>query len=322
MVPSRQSQVLVSSLRPRVLAALVRPITSTFPPHLLQVCATFICACIFIDFDHSTGGSPATSSNRERGGPGFHSGHKWAHAHNAAPIGPPGDQGFIWHSLCLAHVHQRLSQCSPCRLICQGSSYSLCSEPYTLCRYYLPAPHGWWRVHAQDSALGESYKHTWLLFLKLPTATCKNFHFLTWGQRVLLCYDWASNVGHWYASWDCEVCWEATVGLHIHIPNHNECELSLNPKFSLKFCYQICAPQGLVRRSRPYRNNQIIATIQALFFSGGETSFATHYRARFAHVHEDSSISYEAPMPLVALVSTGVSFKILDLWISCWLFFL
>jgi len=62
-----------------------------------------------------------------------------------------------------------------------------------------------------------------------------------------------------------------------------------------------------------YHNNRIITAIRELFFSGGATSFATCYRGRFAQVHEDSSISYEVPMPLVALVSTSVSWEFLGL---------
>ena len=95
--------------------------------------------------------------------------------------------------------------------------------------------------------------------------------------------------------------------LALHVSNH----LILN--FILTFCCQVSSALGLVRRTLPYCNDWIITAIQDLFFSSGTTSFAMCYRGCFAQVHEDSSVSYKVPMPLVALVVTGVSWEILDL---------
>ena len=95
--------------------------------------------------------------------------------------------------------------------------------------------------------------------------------------------------------------------LVLHVSNH------LTVNFILTFCCQVSSALGLVRQMLPYCNNQIITAIWDLFFSGGTTSFAMCYRGHFAQVHKDSSVSYEVPMPLVALVATGVSWEILDL---------
>ena len=65
---------------------------------------------------------------------------------------------------------------------------------------------------------------------------------------------------------------------------------------------------GLVRRTRPYRNKRIILVIRDLFFTGGDTSFASCFGHLFpVHQDRDCVLVREVPVPMVALVSTAVS---------------
>jgi hypothetical protein len=59
--------------------------------------------------------------------------------------------------------------------------------------------------------------------------------------------------------------------------------------------------------SRPYRNNYIITVIRNLYFNGPD-SFVDRFGEHFPlHHKNDGSTSYEVPVPMVALVGTGVS---------------
>jgi len=166
-------------------------------------------------------------------------------------------------------------------------------------------------------------------------------HFVVWESHLVLCLVlclkmWGGQHScshivspfwfvHWYCILWCSIGYIGYTGGHLYLwtapllaPVSTMGKLCLvvvmvqGAPLSLKFCCQVRA-QGLVKRSQPYRNDQIIAAIQGLFFSGRETLFATCYRGRFMRVHEDSSISYEVPMPLLSLVATGVSSEILGL---------
>jgi len=72
-------------------------------------------------------------------------------------------------------------------------------------------------------------------------------------------------------------------------------------------CHQTTLVQGLVMRTRPYRNDRIITVIQDLFFRGGTTSFASRFDNLFTKYHDNGSVSHEVPMAMVSLVATGVS---------------
>jgi hypothetical protein len=66
---------------------------------------------------------------------------------------------------------------------------------------------------------------------------------------------------------------------------------------------------GLVLRSRPYRNDRIISVIQDLYFAGGSSSFATRYDLLFTHHSPDgNSVHREVPYIMVSLVSTAVGY--------------
>jgi hypothetical protein len=63
----------------------------------------------------------------------------------------------------------------------------------------------------------------------------------------------------------------------------------------------------LVRRTRPYRNQRIIAVIHDLFFTGGVSSFAERFGSLFPKYRgPDEPPTREMPMSMVALVATGV----------------
>ena len=65
---------------------------------------------------------------------------------------------------------------------------------------------------------------------------------------------------------------------------------------------------GLVRCTRPYCNKCIILVIRDLFFTGGDTSFASCFGHLFpVHQDRDCVLVHEVPVPMVALVSTVVS---------------
>jgi hypothetical protein len=61
-------------------------------------------------------------------------------------------------------------------------------------------------------------------------------------------------------------------------------------------------------RSRPYRNDRLIAVIRDMYFSGGAMSFARKFRYLFpTYENREGQVSYEVPIPMVALVATAVS---------------
>lgn len=71
---------------------------------------------------------------------------------------------------------------------------------------------------------------------------------------------------------------------------------------------------GPPQRTRPYRNRRIISVMRALFFTGGDKSFATRFEHLFP-VHEDDNgvQTREVPEPMVALVATAVSWGVFAL---------
>ena len=62
-----------------------------------------------------------------------------------------------------------------------------------------------------------------------------------------------------------------------------------------------------MRHTQLYYNNQIIQVIQELFFSGGYVSFA----AGNDHLFTIHTPDCKVPIPMVSLVATGVSWKII-----------
>ncbi len=75
---------------------------------------------------------------------------------------------------------------------------------------------------------------------------------------------------------------------------------------------------GLVRRSQPYRNPQIIAVIRDLYFTGGSSSFTYQFKHLFPTYQGDDGIVYqEVPIPMVSLVATVVSHVILFFTMYC-----
>lgn len=64
-------------------------------------------------------------------------------------------------------------------------------------------------------------------------------------------------------------------------------------------------------RSRPYRNPRIATLISDLYFTGGRVSFAEQFLAQFpTHDGPNGEITREVPIPMVALVATGVRFSL------------
>ncbi|KAI0248850.1 hypothetical protein BJV78DRAFT_1284511 [Lactifluus subvellereus] len=62
---------------------------------------------------------------------------------------------------------------------------------------------------------------------------------------------------------------------------------------------------GLLMRSRPYRNKYIICVIREVYFCGGSASIATRFNNQFpAWQGPDGTIKAEVPVPMVALVAT------------------
>jgi hypothetical protein len=71
-------------------------------------------------------------------------------------------------------------------------------------------------------------------------------------------------------------------------------------------------------RSRPYRNDRIIAVIRDVFFTGGVKSFARQFQYLFpTWESREGEKSYEVPVPMVALVATAVSRLLLLLCMCC-----
>ncbi|KAF8269739.1 hypothetical protein EI94DRAFT_1724597 [Lactarius quietus] len=67
------------------------------------------------------------------------------------------------------------------------------------------------------------------------------------------------------------------------------------------------APNSLVMRSRPYRNDRIINAIRALYFAGGAKSFARRFQYLFpTYEAREGDQVYEVPIPMVALVATAL----------------
>jgi len=72
----------------------------------------------------------------------------------------------------------------------------------------------------------------------------------------------------------------------------------------------------LVMRARPYRNDRIIRIIRELFFTGGRSSFAARFQHLFPRTQDrDGRITYEVPIPMVALVATALH-AVLSEWQS------
>jgi hypothetical protein len=72
--------------------------------------------------------------------------------------------------------------------------------------------------------------------------------------------------------------------------------------------YQSNAPNALVMRSRPYRNDRIIAVIRDMYFSGGAMSFAQKFQYLFPMYEcREGEKRYEVPALMVALFTTVVS---------------
>jgi len=60
-------------------------------------------------------------------------------------------------------------------------------------------------------------------------------------------------------------------------------------------------------RTRPYRNTRIITVIRDLYFAGGTQSFCNRFVRLFPKYEDDHGVEvYEAPIPMVALVATGL----------------
>ena len=57
----------------------------------------------------------------------------------------------------------------------------------------------------------------------------------------------------------------------------------------------------------PYWNDHIITAIRELFFEGGATSFAMHFKALFIQTYDGGLVTHEVPMSMVSLVATGAS---------------
>jgi len=61
-------------------------------------------------------------------------------------------------------------------------------------------------------------------------------------------------------------------------------------------------------RLRPYQNTRIIQAIHKLYFEGGARSFANQFSEVFRSSNGlDGVAAHEVPIPMVALVATGVS---------------
>ncbi|KAN0137996.1 hypothetical protein V8E53_004215 [Lactarius tabidus] len=66
------------------------------------------------------------------------------------------------------------------------------------------------------------------------------------------------------------------------------------------------APNGLVMRLWPYRNDRIITAIRALYFAGGAKSFAKQFQYLFPTYETHKGEVCEVPIHMVALVATAL----------------
>ncbi|KAH9033539.1 hypothetical protein EDB85DRAFT_1890212 [Lactarius pseudohatsudake] len=66
-------------------------------------------------------------------------------------------------------------------------------------------------------------------------------------------------------------------------------------------------PEGIPRRTWPYRNDRIISVIRDLYFAGGISSLATRFEDQFP-TYQDSNgdVCQEVPISMVALVATAL----------------
>ncbi|KAH9960702.1 hypothetical protein BC827DRAFT_1155738 [Russula dissimulans] len=77
-----------------------------------------------------------------------------------------------------------------------------------------------------------------------------------------------------------------------------------------------CSLNGLMMRSRPYRNDCIIAGIHETFFTGGDKSFSKHFNIQFpVSWNQNGKMVCEVPVHMVALVAT-VLYAVLKEWQS------
>ncbi|KAH9055287.1 hypothetical protein EDB87DRAFT_1688403 [Lactarius vividus] len=79
--------------------------------------------------------------------------------------------------------------------------------------------------------------------------------------------------------------------------------------YNYTFPYAIIgiAPDGIPRRTRPYRNGRIISVIRDLYFTGGGSSLATRFEDHFpTHQAPNGDIVQEVPISMVTLVATAL----------------
>ncbi|KAH9012014.1 hypothetical protein EDB84DRAFT_1569409 [Lactarius hengduanensis] len=77
--------------------------------------------------------------------------------------------------------------------------------------------------------------------------------------------------------------------------------------YTFPYAIMVIAPDRIPRHTRPYWNDQIISTIQDLYFTGGSSSLATHFEDQFpTHQGTNGKISQEVPISMVALVATAL----------------
>ena len=69
---------------------------------------------------------------------------------------------------------------------------------------------------------------------------------------------------------------------------------------------QASGPNGLMMRTRPYRNDRIINAIRGLYFSGGAKSFVKQFQYLFPIYDTHKGEVREVPIHMVALVATAV----------------
>ena len=65
--------------------------------------------------------------------------------------------------------------------------------------------------------------------------------------------------------------------------------------------------ERLMKHSEPYRNPRIINVIHNMYFTGGVSSFTTHFNHLFLCFRDSQgAMKAEVPQPMVALVATAV----------------